>query len=98
MTKEQRTIIAMLAVVAALLGLNLIVGGSTPAGAQAQGMGRRPQAVAMQLSSNFGMGVNVYRMFSDGTVEVNTGQEGPFDPMGCPEFSIVWCGWVPIPE
>jgi len=34
MTKGQRTIVSLLAAVAVLLGLNLIVGGSTPAAAQ----------------------------------------------------------------
>ena len=98
MTKGQRTVVSLLAVVAVLLGLNLIVGGSTPAAAQAQGMGRPPQAVAM-LVGNFGpIGLSVFRMFSDGTVELNSSQLGPFDPKGCPVSALVWCGWEAIPE
>ena len=71
MTKGHRTIVALLAVVAVLLGLNLIVGGSTPAAAQGQGMGPPPQAVAMHLRLEEFTGTVLYRLWSDGTVERN---------------------------
>ena len=75
MTKGQQAIIAMLAAVAVLLGFDLIVRGSTPAAAQAQGMGRPPQAVTIQVRTTAIGGMALYRLWSDGTVERN---EHPF--------------------
>ncbi len=94
MTKEQRTIIAMLAVVAALLGLNLIVGGSTPAGAQAQGMGQPPRAVTLLERPGEQGGTVLYRLWSDGTVERN---DAPFVCCGAC-LLLEWCGWQVVPE
>ena len=93
MTKGHRTIVALLAVVAVLLGLNLIVGGSTPAAAQAQGMGPPPQAVAMLVRQEDFVGTVLYRLWSDGMVERNQAI-----PVGKGCVTQEWCGWQVVPE
>ena len=90
---RQRTIVALFAVVAVLLGLNLIVGGSTPAAAQAQGMGPPPQAVAMHLRQEEFVGTVLYRLWSDGMVERNQAI-----PLGKGCLTQEWCGWQVVSE
>jgi len=92
---RHRTIVALLAAVAVLLGLNLIVGGSTPAAAQAQGMGRPPQVLTIHVRTTGEGGTAIYRLWSDGTVERN---EHPF--LCCMEVCplVEWCGWQVVPE
>ena len=96
MTKGQRTVVSLLAVVAVLLGLNLIVGGSTPAAAQAQGMGRPANVLDFTvLTDGFGF-VTAFRLWSDGTIEGNRG----ISPPCCIELCLPmeWCGWQDVPE
>ena len=87
---RHRTIVALLAAVAVLLGLNLLRG--TPE-AEAQGMGRPPQAVTMLVRQEE-FGTALYRLWSDGTVELN--QQVFTACCGCQP--VEWCGWQVVPE
>ena len=93
MTKGQRTITTLLAAIAVLLVINLVVVAPGQE-AQAQGMGRPPQAVTIQVRSEGMGGTALYRLWSDGTVERN---EAPFVCCGdC--LPVEWCGWQVVPE
>ncbi len=54
MTKGQRTIVSLLALVAVLLGLNFIVPGSTPAKAQVATGPVQPSVIGMQAQHSQG--------------------------------------------
>lgn len=54
MTKGQRTIVSLLAIVAVLLGLNFIVRGSTSAKAQVATGPVQPSAIGMQAQQTMG--------------------------------------------
>ena len=78
MTNGQRTVTTMLAVVAVLLGLNLIVGGSRPAVAQPEIRifpelpVPEPKVIAGAVLSKDTDTTNVWRFWSDGTVDVSS--------------------------
>ena len=95
MTNGQRTVAGMLAVVAVLLGLNLIVNGSPRAVAQEPEIRifpkpphLEPTAVAIYSDPGY-----LYRLWSDGTVELNIVNA---IASGC--FRHGWCGWQTVPE
>ncbi len=91
MNAGQRTVTTMLAVVAVMLGLNLIVKGSPTAVA----VPRPPEPTAVALFACVGGASTerVYRLWSDGTVELNIVNA---IASGC--FRHGWCGWQTVPE
>ena len=78
MNNGQRTVTTLLAVVAVMLGLNLIVRGSPPAVAQEPEIGIFPEPPPMEptvvggtaYENQFG-GHRVWRFWSDGTVDMS---------------------------
>ena len=87
------TIAGLLAVVAALLTINLAV---IAPGQKAHAAGPPSKAVAFHVEEFVKPGPLLYRMFRDGTVERNQGVIVSFEP-GCPE-PIEWCGWEAVPD
>lgn len=89
------TIAGLLAVVAALLAINLAV---IAPGQKAHAAAPPPlsTAVAFHVEEFVKPGPLLYRMFRDGTVERNQGLIVSFEP-GCPE-PIEWCGWETVPD
>ncbi len=97
MTNAHRTITALLVVIAVLLAINLAVTAPSHE-AQAQGVGRPAEAVAFIVKDEF-MDLTAYRLWSDGTIERNVGDFGPFTPgEPCLGSPVEWCGWEVIPE
>ena len=92
MTKGQRTITTLLAAIVVLLAINLVVIAPGQE-AQAQGMGRPPQAVALTVRNEF-FSWAAYRLWSDGTVERNEVIVPPLEVC----LPVEWCGWQTIPE
>ncbi len=93
MNTGQRTVASMLAVVAVLLGLNLIVGGLRPAAAQEPEIGifPEPPVRVIQLTSAGGDGV-FYRLWNDGAIERNYwAPNSNCAPAG-------FCGWEFVPD
>lgn len=84
MNNGQKTVATMLAVVAVMLGLNLIVRGSPTAVAQVASGPAEPVLVDAQYHENTGY---FWRFFSDGTVDMLTvafsGLCNPIDPAWC---------------
>ena len=95
MTKAQRTITTLLAVVAVLLAVNIAVSLNRPATAQQQ-LDIPVRAVAIEVyHTGQSYDHKVYRLWSDGTVEWNR-----VDAAYNCEFggNATWCGWHVIPE
>ncbi len=99
----QGTIAGLLVVVATLLVINVaVITPSQEARADddsSDDRGRPVEAVAFEVAGGGGpSGLEIWRIFSDGTVERNRG-ELVFFEMGCPELEeIEWCGWETVPE
>lgn len=84
MTKAQKTVVSLLAVIAGLLALNVAI---IAPGQQAQAQMGPPNEVVDFETDTYG--VTIFRVFRDGTVEWN------FREFCEPDL---WCGWQVVPE
>ena len=97
MTNGQRTVTTLLAVVAVLLGLNLILSGSPRAVAQEPEIRIFPEPpvrithIAASTDSRTAVRKNLFRLWSDGVIEANSFVK----PESGPE---VWTGWEVVPD
>ncbi len=89
MNKGQRTIAALLTIGCVLLGLNLVVSASRPAGAQVEGPVQPivPVGIAAVADTNDITLVRVFRLWSDGAVDAKV-----MDYMGTSGESCVLVG------
>lgn len=95
MTNGQRTVAGLLAVVAVMLGLNLIVRGSPTAVAQEPKIRIFPEPPVRIINisttwDNDFRRERVYRLWSDGVIEQNLRRSANEDS--------AWRGWQVVPE
>ncbi len=94
MTNGQRTVTTLLAVVAVMLGLNLIVRGSPTAVAQGPTAAGPVQATPVSIAAvPSGSGTKVYRLWSDGSIDVSGFNYSATDICGpisqCGPFTVI---------